>query len=78
LAGEARYSYNESVPQLIEDEPVEIEEEIPAEENEPLERIEKDPDTPIQRMLATNRRRYPGSECCYRSASGSQFLAKPI
>jgi hypothetical protein len=44
------YSYNESVnesPRLIEDEPVEIEEEIPAEENEPLERIDKDLDMPV-------------------------------
>jgi hypothetical protein len=38
------YSYDESVNEpakLIEDEPVETEEEVPAEENEPLERIEK-------------------------------------
>ena len=38
-----RHSYNESVDEpakLIEDEPVEVEQEIPAEENEPLERIE--------------------------------------
>jgi len=38
------YSYDESVnkpAKLIEDEPVETEEEVPAEENEPLERIEK-------------------------------------
>lgn len=45
------YSYDESVDEsakLIEDEPVEIEKEVPAEENEPLERIEKNnsPDTP--------------------------------
>ncbi len=44
------YSYNESVDEsakLIEDEPVDTEKAVPAEENEPLERIEKDtPDTP--------------------------------
>jgi hypothetical protein len=45
------YSYNESVDEsakLIEDEPVDIEKAVPAEENEPLERIDKDitPDTP--------------------------------
>jgi hypothetical protein len=44
-------SYNESVDEsakLLEDEPVEIEQEVPAEENEPLESIEeiKIPDTP--------------------------------
>jgi hypothetical protein len=39
------HSYDESVDEpakLIEDEAVEIEEELPAEENEPVERIEKD------------------------------------
>ena len=45
------YSYNESVDEsakLIEHEPVDIEKAVPAEENEPLERIEKDSthDTP--------------------------------
>ncbi len=45
------YSYDESVNEpakLIEDEPMEIEQEIPAEENEPLERIEENnnSDTP--------------------------------
>ncbi len=38
------YSYDESVNEpakLIEDEPVEIEEEVPAEENKPVERIDK-------------------------------------
>jgi len=45
------YSYNESVDEsakLIEDELVDIEKAVPAEENEPLERIDKDttPDTP--------------------------------
>jgi hypothetical protein len=37
------YSYNESLDEpakLIADEPVEVEEEAPAEENEPVERIE--------------------------------------
>lgn len=40
-----RSSYDESVDEpatLIEDEPVEIEEERPAEENPPVERIEND------------------------------------
>ena len=46
------YSYDESVDEpanLIEDEPVEIEEEVPAEENEPLERIDENnnSDTPV-------------------------------
>ena len=39
------YSYDESVNEpakLIEDEVVEIEAEVPAEENEPMERIEED------------------------------------
>ncbi len=39
------YSYNDGVDEsakLIEDEPVDIEKAAPAEENEPLERIEKD------------------------------------
>lgn len=39
------YSYNESVNEpanLIEDEPVDIEEAVPAEENEPIESIERD------------------------------------
>jgi len=39
------YSYDESVDEsakLIEDEPVDIEKAVPAEENEPLERIKKD------------------------------------
>lgn len=45
------YSYNESVDEsakLIEDEPVDIEKAVPAEENEPLQRIDKDStaDTP--------------------------------
>ncbi len=45
------YSYNESVDEsakLIEDEPMDIEKAVPAEENEPVEKIEKDstPDTP--------------------------------
>jgi len=45
------YSYNESVDesaQLIEDEPMDIEKAVPGEENEPVEKIEKDstPDTP--------------------------------
>ncbi len=45
------YSYNESVDEstkLIEDEPVDVEKAVPAEENEPLQRIEKDgtADTP--------------------------------
>jgi hypothetical protein len=45
------YSYNECVDEsakLIEDEPVDIEKALPAEENEPVEKIEKDstPDTP--------------------------------
>lgn len=45
------YSCNESVDEstkLIEDEPVDIEKAVPAEENEPLQRIEKDDtaDTP--------------------------------
>lgn len=38
------YSYNEGVDEpakLIEDEPVEIEQEVPAEENEPLERVDE-------------------------------------
>ncbi len=38
------YSYDESVDEpakLIEDEPVEIQEEIPAEENQPVESIEE-------------------------------------
>jgi hypothetical protein len=42
---EQHHSYDESVnepPQLIEDEPVEIEEGRPAEDNEPVERAEKD------------------------------------
>jgi hypothetical protein len=41
---ERHHSYNEGVdqsPKLIADEPVEIEEEIPADENEPVERIEE-------------------------------------
>jgi hypothetical protein len=45
------YSYNEYVDEsakLIEDEPVDIEKALPAEENEPVEKIEKDSasDTP--------------------------------
>ncbi len=45
------YSYDESVDEsakLIEDEPVDIENAVPADENEPLQRIEKDgtADTP--------------------------------
>jgi len=45
------YSYNECVDKsakLIEDEPVDIEKAVPAEENEPLVRIDKDStsDTP--------------------------------
>jgi hypothetical protein len=45
------HSYDESVDEpakLIESEPVELEEEVPAEENEPVERIEQDEnsDTP--------------------------------
>ncbi len=39
------YPYNECVDEsakLIEDEPVDIEQAVPAEENEPLERIAKD------------------------------------
>jgi len=45
------YSYNECVDEsakLIEDEPVDIEKAVPAEENEPVEKIEKDStsDTP--------------------------------
>jgi hypothetical protein len=39
------YSYNESVDEsakLIEDEPMDIEKAVPAEENEPLETIDKD------------------------------------
>lgn len=48
------YSYNENVdepPKLIEDEPVEIEEERPAEEKQPVEKIEDDrePEPPIFR-----------------------------
>jgi hypothetical protein len=38
------YSYDESVDEpakLIKDEPMEVEEEIPAEENQPVERIEE-------------------------------------
>ena len=41
---ERHYSYDESVDEpakLIEDEPVEIEQEGPVEENEPLQRIEE-------------------------------------
>ena len=41
---EQHHSFDESVNEpskLIEDEPVEIEEEVPAEENEPLERIDE-------------------------------------
>ena len=41
---ERHYSYNESVNEpakLILDEPVEIEKEVPAEENEPVERIKE-------------------------------------
>jgi hypothetical protein len=41
------YSYDESVDEpatLIEEEPVEVEHEIPAEENEPLQTIENDSD----------------------------------
>lgn len=40
---ERHHSHDESVDKpakLIEDEPVEIEEEIPAEENQPVERVE--------------------------------------
>jgi hypothetical protein len=49
---ERHHSYNEDVDQpskLIADEPVEIEEEIPADENEPVERIEEnnESDPPI-------------------------------
>jgi hypothetical protein len=45
------YSYDESVNEaakLIDDEPADVEEEVPAEENEPLQRVEDDtaPDTP--------------------------------
>jgi len=45
------YSYNESVdesPKLIEDEPVEVEREIPAEDSRPIENIDesKDKDLP--------------------------------
>ncbi len=45
------YSYNESVDEsakLIEDESADIEKGVPADEKEPLERIDKDitPDTP--------------------------------
>ncbi len=45
------YSYNESVDEstkLVEDEPVDVEKAVPAEENEPLQGIEKDgtADTP--------------------------------
>ncbi|MGO9008019.1 MAG: hypothetical protein ACLQIQ_19075 [Beijerinckiaceae bacterium] len=39
------YSYDESVDEpakLIENEPIEIEAEVPAEENEPVERIERE------------------------------------
>ena len=39
------YSYDESVDEpakLIDDEPVEVEHEVPAEENEPIETIDKD------------------------------------
>jgi hypothetical protein len=39
------YSYDESVDEpakLIENEPVEVEAEVPAEENEPVERIERE------------------------------------
>lgn len=39
------YSYDESLDEsakLIADEPVEVEEESPAEENEPIERAERD------------------------------------
>jgi hypothetical protein len=39
-----RYSYNESVDEpanLIEDEPVDIQQETPAQESEPVERIEE-------------------------------------
>ena len=45
------YSYDESVyepAELIEDEPVEIEKEIPADENQPVEKVEENnkPDPP--------------------------------
>jgi hypothetical protein len=42
------HSYNESVdesPRLIESEPVEVEAEVPAEENEPVERVEQEDKT---------------------------------
>jgi hypothetical protein len=42
---QSHHSYDESLDEpakLIADEPVEIEEEIPAEENQPVERIEED------------------------------------
>jgi len=46
------YSYNENVDEpakLIDKEPVEIEREAPAEENEPVERTDKNgkPDAPV-------------------------------
>lgn len=46
------HSYDESVDEpgkLIENEPVEVEAEVPSEENEPVERIEKEdePEPPV-------------------------------
>ncbi|MEX0751799.1 MAG: hypothetical protein WD073_02605 [Xanthobacteraceae bacterium] len=46
------YSYDESVDEpakLIEEEPVEVEKEVPGEENEPVEGIEENnkPDLPV-------------------------------
>lgn len=43
--GKRRHSYNEGVDEsarLIEDEPTEIQESRPSEENEPVEQVEKD------------------------------------
>ena len=46
---EKHYSYDESLneaPQLLEDEPTDIEQEIPVEENEPVEHIEEAEESP--------------------------------